>query len=173
MACILCASCSRKAHRDSPGAPSGNRSRCLSRNSLKSPSSPQARCSRRRLRSSSIWRMRCMSAGVMFCRRCARDCKSESMACCCSACSKAAKSVAGLLVDEVVLLQPLDGVPNITRQRVELRPPFLHEFFHLLHSAGFIGTLLRRCQGPCRRAGRPGAGGSPAVALPGSGAHAP
>ena len=49
---------------------------------------------------------------------------------------------AGLLVEEVVLLQPLDRVPNVTWQSVELRPPFRHEFFHLLHGAGLIGALL-------------------------------
>src|SRR5262249_9786806 len=32
---------------------------------------------------------------------------------------------------------------NITRQRLKLGASFSHEFFHFLHSAGFIGMLLR------------------------------
>ena len=56
--------------------------------------------------------------------------------------SRLVKTFPGLLVEEVVLLQPPYRVSDVTRQGVEVRPPFRHEFFHLLHNAGFIGALL-------------------------------
>ncbi len=80
----------------------------------------------------------------MFCKRCARDCKQRVHGLLLQRLQQGSEIGPSLLVDEVVVLQSLDGLPNITRQRVELRAPFIHEFFHLLHSTGFIGTLLRR-----------------------------
>ena len=65
------------------------------------------------------------------------------MACCCKRLQQGGEISTGLLVDEVVLLQPPDRVPDVTRQGIELRPPFRHEFFHLLHSA----ASLARCCG--------------------------